>query len=285
MVEQRTDEWFKQRAGRITGSKIGAILGLSPYQSAKDVMRAMVREYHGAEKEFTGNVATEYGSMHEHMAIFDFELETGSKVEETGFHIHHEHDWLGASPDGLVGDDATIEVKCPYSKRDGGEFKTLDDQLYYKAQVMYEMYCTGRKRCYFYQWSQHNTSLEVVEFDQGYIEETLPKLKAFHDKYLKEIKDPDRHLAPLVKTRDAQCLADEYLAAKQAVEEANKRLDAAKQSLIEIADGEKSCVSGLLVYKVQRQGSVKYAQVVKDMLPDVDLEAYRGKSSEHWVIK
>ena len=77
MIEQRSEEWFKQRIGKITGSRVGAILGLSPFQKASDVMRAMVREYHGAESEFKGNSATMYGVANEDAAIFDFELETG----------------------------------------------------------------------------------------------------------------------------------------------------------------------------------------------------------------
>ena len=61
-MEQRTPEWFEQRKGRITGSRVGAILGMSPWQKPADVLRAMVREYHGASTEFTGNPATDHGN-------------------------------------------------------------------------------------------------------------------------------------------------------------------------------------------------------------------------------
>jgi len=57
-MEQRSPQWFKAREGRVTGSSVGAILGLSPFMAPDDVMRRMVREYHGAEAEFQGNSAT-----------------------------------------------------------------------------------------------------------------------------------------------------------------------------------------------------------------------------------
>jgi len=61
-MEQRSNEWFAARKGRITGSAVGAILGLNPWAGRNDVMRRMVREYHNQPSEFTGNSATQWGS-------------------------------------------------------------------------------------------------------------------------------------------------------------------------------------------------------------------------------
>ena len=55
-IEQRSPEWFAQRKGRVTGSVAGAILGLNAHQSPDAILRRMVREYHGLESEFTGNI-------------------------------------------------------------------------------------------------------------------------------------------------------------------------------------------------------------------------------------
>ena len=68
-MEQRTWEWFEARKGRITASSVGAILGHAPYATRDDVMRRMVREYHGAPEEFEGNIATEYGTRNEAGAL------------------------------------------------------------------------------------------------------------------------------------------------------------------------------------------------------------------------
>ena len=150
--QQRSIGWFEKRKGKITGSIVGAILGLSPFKKEKEVLRDLVRAYHGAESEFKGNIATEYGNKNEPVAIKNFELETGKEVIETGFHIHPILSWLGASPDGLVGDNAIIEIKCPYGKRRGESFNSIQDQLHYYAQMQIEMNCTGRKLAIFYQW-------------------------------------------------------------------------------------------------------------------------------------
>ena len=82
---QRTDEWFAKRVGRVSGSRAGAILGLSPWQTPDDVLRAMVREYHGAESEFEGNPATAHGNANERRAMLAFMRESGLYVDDCGF--------------------------------------------------------------------------------------------------------------------------------------------------------------------------------------------------------
>ena len=63
-IGQRTPRWFAQRKGKITGSVAGAALSLDPYMTASQLIRRMVRGYHGLDNEFNGNIATEYGSLH-----------------------------------------------------------------------------------------------------------------------------------------------------------------------------------------------------------------------------
>ena len=283
MIEQRSDEWFKQRVGKITGSRVGAILGLNPWSKPSDVMRSMVREYHGAENEFKGSVATEYGTKFEQFAQDDFEIEHGLDVVETGFHVKNGADWLGASPDGLIGDDAVLEIKCPYGVRETGVFKPVCDQLHYHAQVQIEMYCTNRQRAYFYQWSQNNSELEMIAYNQHWIDENLPKLKAFYDKYLEEIKAPDKHLAPLIKDKKAVQLAQTYAKVKQEIGFLTDELNDLKKQLIEVAGGEKSNISGVLVYEVERKGSIDYKKIPG--LDGVDLEPYRKKPSKYWAVR
>ena len=134
-AKQLSPEWFSARIGRVTGSSAGAILGLSPFSSRDEVMRRMVREYHGAESERKDNPAVTYGRNHESGAILDFRMETGLDVEEVGF-LPYE-DWLGASPDGLTSDGGILETKVPFSlrKSEDPNFKTLADQPHYYAQV------------------------------------------------------------------------------------------------------------------------------------------------------
>jgi len=286
-MEQRTKEWFDARRGRITGSRAGAILGLSPWMKPHEAMRAMVREWHGAESEFTGNVATEYGSKFEPYALADIALETGFNVEPCGFFEYA--DWLGASPDGLIGDDAVVECKCPYSLRNDENpvFKIAKEQPHYYVQIQLEMLCAEKNKCYFYQWTPRGYSmLEVVYLDETFLAEMLPKLREFYDRYRIERADENSpHLEPLIKIMTDTDWGDEYRSAVEHLALAQKRVDNLREKLIEKAGGQKCQFGDLLVYPTERAGSVSYSKIVKDLLPNADLEPYRGKPSTVWVLK
>jgi putative phage-type endonuclease len=286
-MEQRSKEWFDARKNRVTGSMVGAILGVNPWMNRDDAMRSMIRAAKGAESEFTGNIATNYGQENEPNALSDYEMTTGKDVQEVGFFIHPEHDWLGASPDGIINGDGILEIKCPFGKRHDVDntFVSIELQPHYYAQVQIEMFCTGLKWAHFYQWSAYNDSLEFIELDEKWIEENLPVLKQFYDDYLVELKNPDRHLAPLIKSVDAEKAAKKYRDATMMLELAKAQQEDAKAELIKLADGQKSNISGLLVTPVERAGSIAYAKAVKDLLPNANLDPYRGKSTSYWMIK
>lgn len=286
-MEQRSAEWFAARVGRVTGSAVGAILGLSPYMSADDVLRRMVREFHGAPSEFEGNVATEYGQFHEAGAAFEYSLETGQAVEECGFFTYQ--DWLGASPDGLVGVFGLIEIKCPYGQRDKvpPEFKSAEDQQHYYAQMQIEMLCADREWCDFYQWSTGGTRLETVNRSDNWINEHLPMLKAFHERYLGELDNKD-HLEPRRKELygpKAAALLEQYDDLTDAIERATERRKEVLAELVKAAGERNASINGRNLTLVEREGAVSYARVVKEHCKGVDLERYRGKPTQYWMLK
>lgn len=288
MEKQRTKAWHAKRIGKVTGSNVGAILGINPYKTADDVLRQMVREYHGAEPEFVGNRATEWGSFNEDGAQDEYTMETGRAVQETGFHVHPDHPWLGASPDGLVGDDGVVEIKCPFGQRDKNppQFKTAEQQPHYCAQVQIEMACTGRVFCHFYQWAPHGTRLETVYRDDEWLSWAIPELKAFHEIYLSELDNPD-HLAPRrveIETLKADRLIQEHEELTEAIEQAQARKKAIMEELVKMAGERNAIICGHNLTRVERQGSVAYAKVVKKHCPDVDLEPFRGNPSVSWRL-
>lgn len=185
-MEQRSPEWFAARKGRITGSAVGAILGLSPFNKPKDIMRKMVRDYIGLPNEFTGNVATEWGTLNEPGALKEYEMLTNNTVEPATFVMYE--DWLGASPDGLIREDGLIEIKCPYGIRnhDVPKFKTIEEQPHYHAQIQVQLLVTGRKWCDFFQWTPKNMTIQRVNFSEDYTQTLIKGLRAFWDEYLHE---------------------------------------------------------------------------------------------------
>lgn len=287
-MEQRTPAWHLARRGRITGSNVGAILGLNPYRTEDDVLRAMVREYHGAEREWSGNAATEYGTFHEAGALVEFTMETGVHVDQAPFVVHPNNEWLGASPDGYVGQDALIEVKCPYSLRDktNPAFKTAEEQPHYLAQMQVQMACTGRTRCYFWQWSQYGTSLEIVERDDAWLAESIPMLQAFHQRYLSELDNPE-HLRPLrvqLNTAKADHLLRQYDELSEAIELASARKKEVMEQLVDLSGERDAEIFGRKLTRVERPGAISYAKALKDLAPGADLTKYAGKPSSFWKL-
>jgi len=293
-AQQGSKEWHKARIGRITGSRIGAILGLSPWQKPADIIRAMVREYHGAETEFKGNPATEHGNQHEQRAMLAFMRETGLHVEKCGFFPYG--DRLGASPDGLTSDGGVLELKVPYSLRNGGEFKPLADQPHYAAQVQMELLATGRTHAYFAQYRapkgdplapdyvEEAISIERVEADPHWIDRNLGAINEFYQWYLSELDNPD-HLEPLrvvIETPEAGTIITELDAVRQRQKDDAAREKELLAALIRLADGKDALIHGRKLTHVAGRKSVAYAKALAELAPDADLSKWTSTSKDSW---
>ena len=296
MIVQRSPEWHAQRKLRLTGSRVGAILGLSPWQTADDVLRAMVREYHGAESEFTGNPATDWGNQHETRALLAFMRNTGLQVEQCGFFPYG--DRMGASPDGLTSDGGVLELKAPYSLRNGGTFKPLADQPHYAAQVSMEMLATGRKHAYFAQYrAPHGDPLahdylpeameiERVEFDPAWIDSVLPELDLFYKRLLAELENED-HLNPLrvaVDTPEAGQLLGELDTLRQRQKDDAEREKAIIAELVTQARDKNALVHGRKLTKTKDGKTVAYAKALAELAPGADLSKWESVRKGGWRL-
>jgi|SRR5690625_1311243 len=288
-MKQGSKEWHKARAGRITASRIGAVLGVDPHRTRADLIREMVREYHGAPSEFEGgNVATQWGTNNEPVALLDYMGVSGFDVQECGFFVHPEHDWIGASPDGLLGEQGLLEIKCPFGQRDKNppQFKTLEEQRHYYAQVQLQLACTGREWAHFYQWAPHASMVERVDAEPGWLEKHLPGLERFRSELSAELDNPAHLEDKRVILDDAKhhrLVAEHHSLAAQ-ITNARARQAEIIEQLAEESGGRSAEIGEHKLTLVRRAGSVSYSKVVRDLLPDVDLEPYRGKSSEHWRL-
>lgn len=289
MIEQRSEAWFQVRAGKITASNVGAILGVNPYRTREDVMRAMVREVHGAESEFVTNQAIQWGVYNEDGALIDFSFKTGLEVQKAGF-IPYE-DWAGCSPDGLIGDDSGVEAKCPFSLRTAHcpvPFKSLAEQPHYEAQVQFSMFVTQRKTWNFFQWAPNETRNELVEFSQEWADTNVPRLRQFYAEFLHEAEHNfEEHLAPRrpsLDTPEAHGMVAEWDALTERLAALTERKKDLLDSMVSLAGGKDTLFAGRKLTCVEREGAVSYARVVKDHLPDLDLSEYKGKTSRFWRL-
>ena len=152
-IEQRSPSWFAIRCGKVTASRVADLMAKtkSGYStSRKNYMAQLVCErITGKPAESYSNAAMQWGTEQEPFARAAYEAHTGVIVEETGFHSHPTIEAAGASPDGLVGEDGLVEIKCPNTAT---HIETLLDEfipIKYFCQMQMQMVCTGRKWCDF----------------------------------------------------------------------------------------------------------------------------------------
>lgn len=289
-IEQGTPEWFDARKGRVTASIAGAILGNAPYMTRADALRSMVRETLGAESEFTGNIATDYGTRNEPNALFEYKLTTTMDVQTVGFVA--KEDWAGCSPDAFVGDNGGLEIKCPFGKRNDKSpsfLSILDGDLpHYYDQVQFSLWVTGRQTWDFYQWSQNGNRLQVVAVDQEWRDNNLPKLRQFHAEYLDALKDPADHLAPkrlTIDTPEAARMVAEYDELAEAIDNASAKRKDLLAEMVRIAGEKNAIFAGRNLTLTIRKGSVSYAKALAELAPGADVEKFRGKPSKSWGLK
>lgn len=272
-----------ERVGRITGSRVAAVLGLNPYQKARDVLTEMVREAHGLPPLFQGNEATEWGKAHEPMALAAYERERGVMTYGgQSIILHPEHDFLAVTPDGLVDDDGMIECKAPFR----GRYNTIAEVPYYLPQVQLQLACSGRAWCDFVVWREGQIWVDRVPADRDWLPGVLPMLSAFMAAYREAVANPDDYLADPERSDSAwKKAAAEYVAAREAEEAAKARMTAARDALLQLAGDRSAKGCGVQVIRAERAGSVAYAKAIKDLCPDADLTPYTGQPAIVYTVK
>jgi len=153
-IEQGSDEWKQARLGHVTASNMADVMSKGK-GSAEAVGRYKYKVKLVAERltqtsgESFTNAAMEWGIEQEQFACIEYEASRNVFVERTGFWLHPKIQWLGVSPDRLVGDEGLIEVKCPNTTTHLGYlFENRIPPDYYK-QIQCQLWVTGRQWCDF----------------------------------------------------------------------------------------------------------------------------------------
>lgn len=152
MTEQRTQEWFAQRAGKVTASSVYKVMAKTKtgYSADRENYQAqlVVERMTGQPAKTYSNAAMEWGVEQEANARAAYEAQMGKLVEEVGFIPHPTIPMCGASPDGVVG-DGLIEIKCPETAT------MIELQLSnkipdkYLKQMQLQMRCADKQWCHF----------------------------------------------------------------------------------------------------------------------------------------
>jgi putative phage-type endonuclease len=150
MIEQGTDEWLQQRLGKVTASKIADVMMKPTTAGYSNYLAQLVCErLTGIPTETFTSAAMQHGTDTEPRARAFYEMDTGFSVEQVGFIDHPTISRTGASPDGTIGVDGLVEIKCP---QPATHIKTLTGAAIarnYNLQMHWQMACTGREWCDF----------------------------------------------------------------------------------------------------------------------------------------
>lgn len=154
--EQGTEGWFADRLGKVTASRLADVLAKTKtgYSASRNnyMTQLVLETITQTRAESYTNLAMAWGTEQEPFARAAYEAKTGQMVEEVGFLPHPTIALAGASPDGLVGDDGMVEIKCPststalecwLTQSQGGN--PVDGK--YFAQMQWQMRCADRSWC------------------------------------------------------------------------------------------------------------------------------------------
>jgi putative phage-type endonuclease len=180
-IIQGSAEWFAVRVGRVTASRVADVIAKtkSGYSASRaNYMAELIAErLTGVPAPGFTNAAMQHGTATEPQARDAYAAQTFDDVTQIGFVIHPTIAQAGASPDGLVGDDGLLEIKCPNTATHIDTLLNGKVPEKYVTQMMFQMACTGRAWC------------DFVSFD--------PRLPPEMQLFIKRLERDDKRIAEL----------------------------------------------------------------------------------------
>ena len=205
-ADQGTQEWLMERCGKVTASRMADVM--ATIKTGEAASRANYRAELVAQR-LTGqleagftNAAMQWGTEQEPFARASYEIMRGVIVEEVGFVPHPTIMMSGASPDGLVGSDGMIEIKCPNTATHIAFLLDGKIPLKYQLQMAWQMACCGR------QWVDYASfdprmpeylRLKVVRY--AATEAGIPAIEAAVRQFIAEVDSTVAALENLLRDR------------------------------------------------------------------------------------
>jgi putative phage-type endonuclease len=187
-MEQKSEEWFAARLGKVTASRVADVIAKTKtgYSASREnyMAQLVVERLTNTQAESYTNAAMQWGTDQEPFARAAYEFQQNVLVDETGLVDHPTIEMAGASPDGLVGEDGLVEIKCPNTAT---HIDTLLNQTVpakYITQMQFQMACTGRQWCDFVSFDPRMPQkaqifIKRVPRDDAFIKEIESEIKKF----------------------------------------------------------------------------------------------------------
>lgn len=152
-MDQRSAEWFAARLGKATASRICDIVARTKTgwgaSRANYAAQLVAERLTGEPTEGFSNAAMQWGTDTEPEARQAYSFRQDVDVLEVGFIDHPSVAMSGASPDGLIGEDGLLELKCPQTATHIATLLGQSVPAKYIHQIQWQIACTGRQWCDF----------------------------------------------------------------------------------------------------------------------------------------
>lgn len=198
-VTQGTEAWHQQRMGKATASRISDIVAKTKtgYSTSRVnyMAQLVVERMTNQVAESYSNAAMEWGTENEPFARAAYEVKTGNTVDQVSAIDHPRIAMSAASPDGLIGDDGCLEIKCPNTATHIDTILGDEPTKKYYDQMQWQMACTNRKWCDFVSFDPRMPShlqlfVKRIERNDDYIEQLEKEVVQF----LMEVEDKVKKL-------------------------------------------------------------------------------------------
>jgi len=203
-MEQRSPEWFAARCGSLGASQLNEALATTKngWGASRENLknRIIAERLTGTPTESFTNAAMQWGVDQEDNARKAYEAHTGTFVDEMGIAFHPVLKHTHASPDGLVGDDGLLEIKCPNTTTHIETLKSQKVPSKYMNQMLWQMRCVDRQWCDYVSFDprlpQHlQLFVKRVERDDAAIAELEAKVAEFLTEVEGEIEELNRRFS------------------------------------------------------------------------------------------
>lgn len=149
-MDQRSDDWFLARLGKVTASKVKDVMakgrGGAPSATRQNYMMQLLCErLTGCREEGFTSAAMQRGTDLEPVARSAYEIDRNVMTVETGLVLHPSIDGFGASPDGLSGEAGLLEIKCPNTATHVFTMQSGRHDPQYEWQMLAQLACTNRE--------------------------------------------------------------------------------------------------------------------------------------------
>jgi putative phage-type endonuclease len=213
MSVQGSPEWFAERLGRVGASRVADIVARtkSGYSTSREnyAVELALERLTGQRADSYQNAAMQWGTETEPMARAAYEATTGVMVTECGSIPHPRIEMAGASPDGLIGVDGLLEIKCPNSATHINTLRSRKPDGKYITQMQWQMACTERAWNDFVSYDPRMP--EGLELFVTRIERDASKIAELEREVVKFLAEVDAMVAELLALRDGRA---EYVAPK-----------------------------------------------------------------------